>query len=213
MGAMHSPDVFEQDPLVASFIPEDRRALVRYLWAYLSTGEIEEPPQLHTAHKQIRIDERREPIGQVSWKWSELSGKYVGCPFWSTEALRVVIGLDARWPGRPLKRVCERVSKGYFLESIQHEHVFPRDEWIARLQALVKSAAVPLEPELEALLDRYCIGCVVTRTQHDEAAGRLGTPDNPWLRYRETSICLVPNPAWTEPHLSWIRAAGLLEPR
>jgi hypothetical protein len=210
---MPSLDVFQRDPLVASFIPEDRRVLVRYLWEYLTTGKLEEPPQLHTSHKQMRVDLRREPIGQVSWKWSELSGKYSGCAWWSTEAKRVVVELDARWPGRPLKRVCERVSKGYFLESIQHESVFPRDEWVARLQALVGTDAVPSLPELEAQLDQLCIGCVVTRTQHDEAAGRPGTPDNPWLRFQPTSICLVPNPAWTEPHVSWIRAAGLLAPR
>jgi len=210
---MPSFDVLLPEPLVASVLPEDRRSLVRYLRDYLATGVAAEPPQLHASHKQLRIDERREPIGQVSWKWSELSGKYAGCPFWSTEALRVVVGLDARWPGRTLKRVCERVSKGYFLESIQHESVFPRLEWVARLQALVGTDAVPSEPELEALLDCFSVGCVLTRAQVDEVGSRPSNADNPWLRFQGTSIRLLPNPAWTEPQRTSIHAAGLLDPR
>ncbi|MBM3988587.1 MAG: hypothetical protein FJ294_11605 [Planctomycetes bacterium] len=209
---MPSLDVLLPDPLVASALPEDRRNLVRYLRDYLASGVGEEPPQLHTSHKQLRIDERREPIGQVSWKWSELSGKYIGCPFWSTEALRVVVGLDERWPGRTPKRVCERVSKGYFLESIQHESVFPRLEWVARLQALVGTASIPSEPDLEALLDRFSVGCVLTRTQVDEVAARPSNADNPWLRFQGTSIRLLPNSAWTEQQRASIREARLLEP-
>ena len=210
---MSSLDVLLPEPLVASVLPEDRRSLVRYLRDYLATGVAAEPPQLHTSHKQLRIDERREPIGQVSWKWAELRGKYAGCPFWSTEALRVVVGLDARWPGRTLKRVCERVSKGYFLESIQHESVFPRLEWVARLQAIVGTDSVPSEPELEVLLDRFSVGCVLTRAQVDEVGSRPSNADNPWLRFQGSSIRLLPNPAWTESQRTSIHAAGLLDPR
>jgi len=212
-GGMLSLDVLLPDPQVASALPEDRRTLVRYLRDYLASGIVREPPQLHTSHKQLRVDERREPIGQVSWKWSELSGKYVGCPFWSTEALRVVVGLDERWPGRTPKRVCERVSKGYFLESIQHESVFPRLEWVARLHSLVGTEAVPSEAELEALLDRFSVGCVLTRAQVDELATRASNADNPWLRLQGTSIRLLPNSSWTPSQQASIRDAGLLEER
>ncbi|MFM7298635.1 MAG: hypothetical protein ACKO4Q_15630 [Planctomycetota bacterium] len=109
--------------------------------------------------------------------------------------------------------MCERVSKGYFLESIQHESVFPRLEWVARLQALVGTDAVPSEPELEALLDRFSVGCVLTRAQVDEVGSRPSNADNPWLRFQGTSIRLLPNPAWTEPQRTSIHAAGLLDPR
>lgn len=78
------------------------------------------------------------------------------------------------------------------------------------MEPLVGRGEPPSEPELEALLDRLCIGCVVTRAEHDEVGRRVGVFENPWLRYRGTSIRLVPNPNWTEPHLSWIRAAGLV---
>jgi hypothetical protein len=205
--------IYNVDALISSGAAQDRRAIVAYLREYLRTGDVVEPPRLQVAYKQIRLDRGREPLGQVSWKWSELTGKYAGCQFWTSEALRVASGFVSQMNGGSLKKSLEEASRLRHDESIQHEHVFPREAWIARMTPLVGRGEPPSESELEALLDRLCIGCVVTRAEHSEVDRRMGIFENPWLRYGSSSIRLVPNPAWTEPHVSWIRAAGLLEPR
>lgn len=204
--------LFNVDALTASGAAEDRRAIVLYLREYLRTGKIVEPPKLKVAYKPIRLDRKREPIGQASWKWSELTGKYLGCQFWSKEALRVASGFVNGLGGASLKRTLEEASRSKHVESIQHEHVFPRESWTARMKPLVGRGEPPSESDLEVLLDRLCVGCIVTKAEHREVGRRAGVFENPWLRYRGTTIRLLPNPNWTEPHRSWIAAAGLIEP-
>jgi len=188
---------------------QDRLAVAEFLEQYLVTGAVPRMPKLATG--QIRLDGRREPIGQSSWKWSEMAGKYVGCPFWSVEALKTFETVAAQQPDKSASSIGRSAAskrlKGYRL---QHEHVFPRKAWGELMAPLVGNWEAGKADELVARMDRYCIGCVVTYGEHLEL-GDVGVSSNPWMRYARTSIRLVENPHWTEPHRAWIEEAKLVD--
>ena len=104
-------------------IHRDRQVIAAFLQEYLLTGEIPDAPKVHTG-PQLRLDGAREPIGQCSWRWSEMRGKYVGSPYWSIEALRVFEGVHAENPDcspEAVARIASRRALGEY--QLQHEHV------------------------------------------------------------------------------------------
>ncbi len=211
MSNFSASDLFQVALPVREAADRDRSAIVEYLHQYLCTGVAPVAPRLEAAARQIRDDNGREPLGQAAWKWSELTGKYYGCPFWSVAAFRLVSGLAERRPLDRLRAVCAAASKkNREPDSIQHEHVFRREHWRQMMAVFVRSAEPLSVADLVDLLDRYCVGCVVTRSEHERLGVQPSDRTNPWKRYSGTSIKLVDNPAWPQRHRAWIVEAGLL---
>jgi len=63
---------------------------------------------------------------------------------------------------------------------------------------------------LANFLERTVVGCVVSKREHEEVHSRFEDRKNPWLRYKGSSIKLVPNPNWSPVHRQLIGDAGLL---
>ena len=110
------------------------------------------------------------------WKYTEASGKYAGCRYWSVKAASSRATKDA-----PLR----------------HEHLVPR-------KILVDMFFKLREDELhkvEELFRRYCIGVVVTAEEDrllNKAGLRQKMPvgdwlENPWVRYAHVEIKIARN--------------------
>ena len=156
---------------------------------------------------------------QLTWKWSEATGKYVGCPFWSVRAEEIFkaelerrfdsdsTSLDDAWNlGEELSR-----RRKYGDRALTHEHVFPRAE-LSRI--LHRASLFPQYTRdadaLENLFRRLAIGCVVLESEHRQLS-QMGDPENPWKRYtRGVRIAVVNNPLWREDHREMIEEAGLV---
>jgi hypothetical protein len=104
-------------------------------------------------------------LSEVVWVWSEFSGKLKGCRYWS-------------------KAACRTKSESKFLV---HEHLVPKGVIIEKLFALPS----PSPKAVRRVLERYCIGVVVTRAE-DKELTHLGLRSkmpgdwdkkNPWARY------------------------------
>lgn len=110
-------------------------------------------------------------INEILWVWSEFNGKYVGCPWWSHEALKSFDG-----------DVC-----GYI-----HEHIVPKRIVRNTLLQMAQSSA----EEIHEYLKKYCIGVVVTKgeDQRLNAAGlnhempKNWNGDNVWARHDQVGI-------------------------
>lgn len=155
-----------------------------------------------------RMSAKPLQIGKYSWLWSERTGKYSGCAFWSTAAAEDYRELARDNPATTphgLDLLAQRITRG--LLQLQHEHVFPRQDLKRRVNPTLGQARS--HEEAWDLLDRYCQGCVVTREEHLRLPAH-GHPSNPWMRYRGLGIRLVDNPAWSERHRGWITEAALV---
>jgi hypothetical protein len=115
-------------------------------------------------------------VSEVFWVWSEFEGKHKGCRYWSEAARRSV----------------------HDMKNLVHEHVVPRKEMLAKFD-LDRFPKKTTEEEVRSLLDRYCIGCVVTRGE-DVALNLAGLRsrmptgwdgENPWARYDHIGIKFV----------------------
>ncbi len=159
-------------------------------------------------HKDVRAT-----LDELAWKRSELTGKFVGCQFWSVEAKSLfdqklaeyVKGrsptLDDAW------QVADYLSKqnAEIGQKLTHEHVFPRADLLKLLQDLDAPVTSRL---VETLIERLAVGCVVSEREH-RALDRLGDIDNPWRRYARAGIALAHNLRWPAEHKSLIESAGL----
>jgi hypothetical protein len=186
----------------------DRNAIASFLNEYLSTGNIPKVPKL--ASGTIRLDGRREPIGQSSWKWSELEGKQVGCPFWSVEAWKTFESVASIHPDKKSVAIGQMASGRRFRDRrLQQVHVFPHKAWEEMMAEFVGKWDSSQLEELISRLDSFCVGCVVTYKELQELSDEVFAA-NPWKMYAGTSIRLVENPAWSELHRNWIAEAGLV---
>ncbi len=191
-------------------IDQDRKAIATFLDEYLATGKTPEVPILATG--SIRLDGRREPIGQGSWKWSEMHGKYAGCMFWSVEASNTFEHVAAKYPERSSQTIGRMASAKKLRDhSLQHEHVFPRKAWVEMMTPNLGQWEAGNSEELAARMDEFCIACIVTHKEHQELTDQAVT-SNPWQRYKGTSIRLKRNPEWPDQHRVWIEEAGLVDP-
>lgn len=165
------------------------------------------PPLCEFEKHRMRTDKPLQ-VGKYAWAWSERTGKYVGCSFWSVAAFKAFQRCtheNRHWSLRRIEIYAQQRARGEL--QLQHEHVFPRRDWKRLVNPTIGNPRT-LE-EAWNLLDTYCQGCVVTLEEHRKLRSH-GDPDNPWLRYWDTGIQLLENPAWSERHRRWIREAGLV---
>lgn len=117
-------------------------------------------------------------LKEVTWVWTESSGKFNGCPYWTDAAIR-------------------RFKQERSRKRLRHEHVVPKKVVIDMLFGLKKPTAV----SLREILDKYLIGVVVTKEEDDRLNVEYGKSmpeefgnkksesfQDPWLRYRKCGI-------------------------
>jgi hypothetical protein len=154
---------------------------------------------------------------EIIWKWTEATGKIVGCQFWSIEAKNFFDAeLRKRCGDRPSFNEAwslgkELSSRKYGRNSLNHEHVLP----IMKLREilLTPSAFRHLTGSLAHLgkfFERAVVGCVLLKGEHEEIHSSLEDSENPWIRYQDSSIKLVPNPKWTDAQRKLIANVNLV---
>jgi hypothetical protein len=173
--------------------------------------------EMHEKYRRIlhygvfSLPGKRAVANEVIWKWTEATGKYVGCQFWSIGA-KSVFDQEVRsaggWPitvrlARTLERKLSTKSRPNAIK-LTHEHVYP----IKDIKLLLARKNSPTREEIRELLERQCISCVLLESEHDRSAGH---DPNPWLRYTNAgNIRLADNPAWPDSQRKTIIQAGLL---
>jgi hypothetical protein len=164
----------------------------------------------------FNLTKSRSVAYELIWKWTEATGKYVGCQFWSRSAKRLFdaeVSLAGGWPitQATAKEIQRRLSekstngaKRLPTARLTHEHVYP----IKNMKQLLYWNAKRTTDEIRGIFDRYCVGCVVVESEHDRLSG---DDTNPWNRYAKAGIVLADNPAWTTLQRTMIVEACLLE--
>ena len=155
----------------------------------------------------------RTLLDGLNWKWTEATGKYIGCQFWSNGAKalfddernrygkELYLKEDA-WKIAACLSQRDRLPKS---SRITHEHVYPRKDF----KRLPFHAPNQSRGAIRALFDRLCIGCVVLESEHPRKCLGSANPENPWLRYAHAGIKLVDNPEWPPLQRQMIEDAGL----
>jgi hypothetical protein len=153
-------------------------------------------------------------LDALLWKYSELTGKYCGCQYWSVKAKALFDEhldryLNGRFPtpgdARKIVRVLQKKSQDYN-QRIVHEHVFPRAQLVRLLMEL---KVPPAKESLDKLMRRLATGCVVLGSEDNLLDKYKGNCDNPWLRYKGL-IKLAENKKWEPLHQDLIKKAELL---
>jgi hypothetical protein len=155
-------------------------------------------PLLHACcgRGSFNLPKPRTLADELIWKWTEATGKYVGCQFWSVSA-KALFDFEVKgWPITPKRaRAIEKTLSAKDRPSnarLTHEHVYPRKELRKdlRMQKLSRN-------EIRELFDRLCVSCVVLESEHDQLRGGDVKGDlNPWERYARANIVLAENPRW-----------------
>jgi hypothetical protein len=171
-------------------------------------------PLLHFGN--FSLPAQRRLANELIWKWTEATGKYTGCQFWSARA-RALFDQEVRssggWPITSKiakvieKKLSAKTGDGKPKSSdarLTHEHVYP----IKDLKILLRGKDGSTPESVRHLFDSLCVGCVVLESEHDRLSGH---DQNPWLRYKNAGICLVDNPAWSDRQRSLILQAEILE--
>jgi hypothetical protein len=150
-------------------------------------------------------------LDELIWKRSELTGKYIGCPYWSIKARAFFDSeLKISYPDRPVSleeasNLAIKLSKKNLGDlRLEHEHVFPKKYLIPHLLGLGSSVQ---RKEVDKEIERLAIACVVLHSEHPNH--NSADADNPWLRYAKAEIALVNNSDWTSPHDRLIVKSGL----
>lgn len=148
------------------------------------------------------------------WKYSELTGKYCGCQYWSVKAKelfegemsKLMLGDDATlhdaWE---LTNGLAKKDKPKD-ERLVHEHVFPINHLLQELQRYDRH---PTTEWVRRIIEERACGCVVLEGEHCLLPNFVGDCSNPWLRYKG-HIGLVDNKNWSPSHRDFIVDAGLL---
>jgi hypothetical protein len=119
-------------------------------------------------------------VSEVFWVWSEFDGKHNGCRLWS---------VAARKSGRDVKNLI-------------HEHVVPRKTMLGKFDLSQFPEKTVSEMDVRSLLDRFCIGCVITREEDARLKSRglnSTMPEgwdqvNVWARYDLAGIVVDGRP-------------------
>ncbi len=160
---------------------------------------------------------RLRPISdELVWKWSEATGKYIGCPYWSAGA-KALFDYELVRRQRSRTEIVRKIQAWELTETLQspqqspekqiiHEHVFPT----ASLRAILRYRGPGTRgvDELRCLFSHLAVGCVVTEEER-RVLGDVGDLENPWRRYVRAGITLAHNPLWPEKHKGLIESAGL----
>ena len=148
----------------------------------------------------------RAIANELIWKWTEATGKYVGCQFWSLKAKEVFDLEAAKCDRTTMIGTLEReLSKKGRPKNVRltHEHVYPikdMKEWLQAQKELDQDG-------VRIHFERQCVGCVVLESEHERTSG---DHTNPWLRYKKAGITLALNPAWPDVQRTLIEEAALL---
>jgi hypothetical protein len=154
---------------------------------------------------------KRPLANELIWKWTEATGKYVGCQFWSVGARSIFdqeVQSAGGWPitvkqARMLEQKLSQKSRPNETR-LTHEHVYP----IKDMKLLLARKGPLTREEIRHLLERQCLSCVLLESEHDRTEGH---DTNPWLRYKSAgNIRLADNPAWLDRQRELIMEAGLL---
>jgi len=151
---------------------------------------------------------RRTIADELAWKWSETTGKFIGCPFWSVGAKNLFDREVTKYHTRSLQDAwtlaeCLASNARNHDQQITHEHVFPKQHFCT----ILISEGTDNMNELRDLFYGLSIGCVVLESEHRQMPNKANR-DNPWRRY-EGIITLVENPAWPEKQKRLIAEAKL----
>jgi hypothetical protein len=126
------------------------------------------------SHKALHFGTKRAVVDQVLWVWSEFEGKYKGCRVWSMAAK----------------------AAGVKPKGLVHEHLVPRKIVRHKLFSIAKPTAVAIH----RVLNRWCVGIVITK-EEDQELNRLGlnasmpkdwNGHDRWARYTEAGIAIAP---------------------
>jgi hypothetical protein len=153
---------------------------------------------------------KRAAVNELIWKWTEATGKYVGCQFWSVGA-HLLFDSAVRecggWPitAKTARRIEQTLSEwSRAVECrLTHEHVYP----IKDMKRWLGARTNPTREDFRIHLERQCVSCVLLESEHDRSEGNDA---NPWLRYKKAGIRLVSNPAWPDAQRAWIMEADLI---
>jgi len=144
-------------------------------------------------------DEMKDQIKKdLAWMWTDHANlpemrkaKYLGCGFWSKEALDVLYEMD--WGKlKPSKRK----PKIKYQSLLRHEHVYPRNDFKKSCDEFFKHAYSKDELyEFKEKLEEFFCGCVITKeedrclprdsSEHIDVCS-LSTNEY-WSRYRNCS--------------------------
>jgi hypothetical protein len=133
-------------------------------------------------------------LRDACWVWTEYSGKYDGCEYWSKDAKIQEL--------RHLKHQIDSQEISYIKRI--HEHVVPKRVVCKMLREL--SPAMP--ESVREICDRFLHGVVVTLEEDaklNQSKFRQTMPaeffdpaspeyHDPWLRYKRCGIELIPRP-------------------
>ena len=152
-------------------------------------------------------------LDALLWKYSELTGKYCGCQYWSVKAKslfdrKLGESMSGTLPSREgIRHLANFLSKKIHREfQLVHEHVFPRAELVALLR---EPKASRTWDSVNELMERLAVACVVLQSEHGSLKKKDLDRNNPWLRYRG-KIQLAENVHWLASQRELIVAAGLL---
>jgi len=153
-------------------------------------------------------------LDALIWKYSELTGKYCGCQFWSDGAKRLFeiklleyangttpTSNDAKYVACSLSK---KINNEY---QLVHEHVFPRAELRKRLR--VDKDTLLATRCLAETIERTALGCIVLRSEDKLLKNNQSDYENPWRRYTG-KIKLAENQNWSASQRELIITAGLL---
>lgn len=203
-----------------------RKSLVDLVRQCLESGEPitqtefgKKIPRLHYGTYPPRAGKNiKASLYALIWKYSELTGKYCGCQYWSRNAKSVfeqelrkrVKGkspsLDDAWDVA-FSLANMNTDKN---QRLVHEHVFPISHLIRLLlQCPRENRTYGWAKEM---IESRAIGCVILEGEHCLLPKDIGNCTNPWLRYRG-KIGLVDNVSWPPYQRKLIEEADLVQPR
>jgi hypothetical protein len=155
-------------------------------------------------------------LDELHWKYSEVTGKYCGCQFWSERAKFLFESslLEHANGKTPTLKDARDVAKSLSTKArkeyqLVHEHVFPR----AELRKLLDREISFGSQRVAETVQRLAVGCVVLESEHRLVRTTKGVSMNPWRRYAGKEIWLSANPNSSAFHLELIKDAGLLRPK
>ena len=121
-----------------------------------------------------------ELLGTLFWKFTEASGKIIGCQYWSSEAIKMLESIYS----------AEKPNKSLLGSKLRHEHLTPRKVMCQYLFSL----SSPTLEDVSLYLDKHCIGVIITR-EEDAMLTKCGlrskVPENsidPWDRYKHNDL-------------------------
>jgi hypothetical protein len=125
---------------------------------------------------------KRAVLKNAAWRWTEFNGKYKGCPNWTERAL----AQHRRYPKRKL--VHEHAVPLKVIYHLLHELRPATEEAVKRIFENLLHAVI-VTPEEDKMLGRQFKQSMPPGFDIPTGAAYW----DPWLRYRECGIEVVPN--------------------